>query len=117
MLAVWLLTILALGPFIGKFEGAQQNEPSSFLPGRGGVRARPGGVEGVPARGRHGRRSSSFATPTGSTGVRRRVVRKRQAFAETDIPGAEATSPPVPSDDGTGAIVTVPIAAGGDEEC
>ncbi len=33
VLCVWLVGIAALGPFSGKFEGARQNEPSSFLPG------------------------------------------------------------------------------------
>ena len=33
VLAVWLVVAAALGPLAGRFEGAQQNEPSSFLPG------------------------------------------------------------------------------------
>ena len=33
VLALWLLLAAALGPLAGKFESAQQNEPSSFLPG------------------------------------------------------------------------------------
>ena len=32
VLALWIVTIGALGPFIGKFEDAQETEPSSFLP-------------------------------------------------------------------------------------
>lgn len=31
-IGAWLLIALALGPLAGKFEGAQRNEPSSFLP-------------------------------------------------------------------------------------
>jgi len=116
VLAVWLLTILALGPFIGKFEGAQQNEPSSFLPAEAeSVRVLEASKE-FPA----GDVTAAIVVFRDSDGLDRsaqdEIVRKRQAFAETDIPGAEATSPPVPSDDGTGVIVTVPIAAGGDEE-
>src|SRR5512144_2789062 len=31
-IGAWLLIALALAPLAGKFEGAQRNEPSSFLP-------------------------------------------------------------------------------------
>ena len=33
VLAVWVVTLVALGPLIGSFESKQRNEPSSFLPG------------------------------------------------------------------------------------
>ena len=32
VLGAWVLLVLALGPFAGRFEQAQRNEPSSFLP-------------------------------------------------------------------------------------
>jgi RND superfamily putative drug exporter len=32
VLGVWLLVVIGLGPLAGKFESAQKNEPSSFLP-------------------------------------------------------------------------------------
>jgi hypothetical protein len=32
VLARWVLVVMALGPLAGRFEGAQRNEPSSFLP-------------------------------------------------------------------------------------
>jgi uncharacterized membrane protein YdfJ with MMPL/SSD domain len=32
VLALWVFLVVALGPFAGRFEAAQRNEPSSFLP-------------------------------------------------------------------------------------
>ncbi len=116
VLALWLLGIVALGPSIGKFEDAQQNEPSSFLPGK---------AESVQVL------EASDAFPSGDTTAaivvfrnqegldpkaREAIEDRRRAFAETDIPGADGTSKPIASEDGTGMIVTVPIIAGGDEK-
>ena len=32
-IGAWILLVAGLAPFAGKFEGAQKNEPSTFLPG------------------------------------------------------------------------------------
>ncbi len=116
VLALWGVAILALGPFIGKFEAAQQNDPSTFLPGR---------AESVQVL----EASKSFPSGDASAAVvvfradrgldataRRAIEDRRDAFAEADIPGADGTAAPVISSDGTGSIVTVPLVAGGDED-
>jgi RND superfamily putative drug exporter len=116
VLAAWLLTIAALGPFIGKFEGAQQNEPSSFLPGDAeSVRVLETSDE-FPA-GDVTAAIVVFRDPGGlDADAQAAIAAKRKAFSETGIQGARGTSPPVPSEDGTSVVVTVPIEAGGDEE-
>ena len=116
VLALWLLAVGALGPFIGKFEGAQQNEPSTFLPGEAesvtvleASKAFPSG-DATPA-------IVVFRDPGGLDATAREAIdERRRAFSETEIPGADGTSAPVASSDGTGSIVTVPIVAGGDVE-
>lgn len=116
VLAVWIVAIVALGPFIGKFEGAQQNEPSSFLPGDAeSVRVLeasdefPGG-EVTPA-------IVVFRDPDGLDDADRAAIEeKRDAFAQAGIEGILPPSPAVYAEDGTAAIVTVPIKADGDEE-
>jgi putative drug exporter of the RND superfamily len=116
VLALWLLAIVALGPFIGKFEGAQQNEPSTFLPGEAeSVKVLEASSE-FPS-GDVTAAIVFFGNPDGlDARARVAIDERRRAFAESDIPGAGGTSAAVVSKDGTGAIVTVPILAGGDEE-
>jgi RND superfamily putative drug exporter len=114
VLGAWLLAIVALGPFIGKFEDAQENEPSSFLPGDAeSVRvleasdAFPGGEVTAAI--------VVFRNPDGlDSAAREAIAGTRTEFAQTGIPGARDTSPPVFSEDGAAALVTVPIVAGGD---
>jgi RND superfamily putative drug exporter len=116
VLALWIVTIAALGPFVGKFEDAQENEPSSFLPADAeSVQVLdasdefPGG-EVTPA-------IVVFRDENGlDEAAREAIAGRRTAFAESGIPGARGASPPVSSQDGSAALVTVPIVAGGDEE-
>jgi RND superfamily putative drug exporter len=116
VLALWGLAIVALGPFIGKFEGAQQNEPATFLPGDAESVRVLEASDAFPS----GDATAAivvFRDPDGLDATAREAIEeRRRAFAETDIPGADGTSAPVDSSDGTGAIVTVPIVAGGDED-
>jgi len=116
VLALWLLLAAALGPFAGKFESAQQNKPSSFL---------PGGAESVRMLHASEGFSSGQATPaivvySAPAGFdeagRTAVDVRRDAIAAAGIEGVVGVSPPVHSEDGTAALLTVPIVAGGDEE-
>ena len=114
VIGAWLLAVVALGPSSGKFEDAQENEPSSFLPGDAesvrvleAANAFPGGevTQAIVV----------FRDRDGLDGAAREaIVRRRAAFAGTGIPGARGTSPPVFSEDGAAALVTVPVVAGGD---
>ena len=116
VLAVWIVAIVALGPFIGKFEDAQQNEPSSFL---------PGDAESVQVLNASDAFAGGEVTPAivvfrEADGLddadRAAIEEKRDAFAQAGIEGVLRPSPAVYAEDGTAAIVTVPIEADGDEE-
>jgi RND superfamily putative drug exporter len=116
VLASWLILAVALGPFAGKFEGSQQNEPSSFLPGNAqSVRvldasARfPGGdvEEAIVAFRSAGRLSAA---------QRRAIAAFRERVSAAEIPGVENPSPPVLSSDGAAALVSVPVRAEGEQD-
>ncbi len=116
VLCAWLVGIAALGPFSGKFEGAQQNEPSSFLPGDAeSVRV----LEAADAFPR-GDVTDAIVVVRRVGGLnaddRKAVVAARAALAAAEIEGVGAPSPPTLSEDGTSSLLAVPIAAGGDEE-
>lgn len=116
ILALWVLLAAAAGPLAGKFESAQQNEPSSFLPGNAeSVRVLDASDgfssgQGTPA-------IVVYSAPDGfSESGRAAVGARREAIASAGIEGVTAVTPPVYAQDGTAALLTVPIVAGGDEE-
>ncbi len=112
----WLLVAAALGPLAGRFEGAQKNEPSSFLPGDAesvkvleASKAFPSGQQ-TPA-------VAVFLDPEGLGAAGRAAVeRTRAALGAAEIRGVTDVSPVAWSPDGTAAVVSVPIAAGGDSD-
>jgi RND superfamily putative drug exporter len=116
VLASWVVLLVGLGALIGKFESAQRNEPSSFLPdGAESVlvleasRQFPSG-EAVPA-------IAVFRSNDGiSAADQDAIERARAELNERPPEGAQAVGPPQLSDDGKAALLVVPIVAGGDEE-
>ena len=116
VLAAWLALVLGLAPLAGRFEDAQRNEPSSFLPeGAESVRVLeassgfPSG-EATPA-------VAVFRDPGGlGEAGRRAVERARTRVAGAGLDGVERATPSVYSRDGTGAFFAVPIRANGDED-
>jgi RND superfamily putative drug exporter len=116
VLALWLLLTLALGPLAGRFEGVQKNEPSSFLPGDAESVAVLEASEGFPS-GEVTPAIVIFRDPAGlDAEARTTVERKRKAIAEAGIEGVGPPSPVALSDDGSGAVIAVPIEAGGDAD-
>jgi putative drug exporter of the RND superfamily len=116
VLALWLLLTLALGPLAGRFEAAQKNEPSSFLPGDAESVAVLQASEGFPS-GELTPAIAVFRDPAGlGAEARTAVERKREAIAEADIEGARPPSPVAFSEDATGAVIAVPIEAEGDAD-
>ena len=116
VLGLWLVLVVALGPLAGKFESAQQNEPSSFL---------PGDAESVRVLDAADGFASGQATPAivvydaaGGFDARTRVAvgARREAIAAAGVEGVTTVTVPVYSEDGTAALLTAPIVAGGDEE-
>jgi RND superfamily putative drug exporter len=116
VLAAWAVLVVSLGPLAGKFEQAQRNEPSSFL---------PGGAESVAVLKAAGGFPSGEVTPAiaviraeeglGEAG-RAAVGDARARVAAAGIEGVESLTPPAYSEDGRAAVITIPIRAEGDEE-
>jgi len=115
VLALWLVIVAGLGPLAGKFESAQKNEPSSFL---------PGDAESVRVL----KASDGFASGQSTPAIivyndadgfdartRAAVSERRASILAADIEGVATVTPPVFSKDGQGATLAAPIVARGDE--
>ena len=113
VLGLWVVAALALAPLAGRFESVQENEASSFLPAE---------AESVAVL----ESSDGFASGDVTTAI---VVLRQPGGLDDDvltavteaidvasIEGVADLPPPVISEDGTAALVTVPIEAGGEEE-
>jgi RND superfamily putative drug exporter len=108
--------VVALGPFAGRFEGAQRNEPSSFLPeGAESVEVLDAS-SGFPS-GEVTPAVAVFRDPGGlGAGGRTAVEQARARVDGAGVEGVQPVAPPVFSTDGTGGFFAVPIKAEGDEE-
>ncbi len=116
VLLAWIVLAAALAPLASKFESAQKNEPSSFLPGDAEsvrvLEASDGFAQGqaTPA-------IVVYSAPAGFDGTKREAVsERREAIIAAQIEGVTFVTPPTYSEDGIAALLTVPIVAGGDEE-
>ena len=116
VLGLWVVLVVALGPLAGKFESAQQNEPSSFLPGDAESVRVLDAADGFPS-GQATPAIVVYSAPAGFDDVTRAAVgARRDAIVAAEIEGVAGVTPPVYSDDGKAALLTVPIIAGGDEK-
>ena len=116
VLGLWIVLVVALGPLAGKFESAQQNEPSSFLPGDAESVRVLDAADGFPS-GQATPAIVVYSAPAGFDDVTRAAVgARRDAIVAAEIEGVAGVTPPVYSDDGKAALLTVPIIAGGDEK-
>jgi len=116
VLGVWLLVVVALGPLAGKFESAQKNEPSSFLPGNAEsvkvLNASDGFGSGVatPA-------IVVYSAPGGFDQAKRTAVsERRDALLAENIEGVVTVTPARYSEDGKAALLSAPIVARGDDQ-
>ncbi|HWO81167.1 MMPL family transporter [Gaiella sp.] len=116
VLGAWLLLAAALGPLAGRFESAQQNEPSSFLPGDADSVRVLDAADTFPS-GSVTPAIAVFRDPDG-LGVQgmAAVERKREEVASASIDGVTDVSPVARSKDGKAAVVSVAIEAGGDSD-
>ena len=116
VLGIWVLLIVGLGPFAGKFEDAQKNEPSSFLPGSAesvkvleATRTFAGGTV-TPA-------VVVYRNADGLTPAQRALVEADRAELNAKLPaGAREVDPPEYSQDGKAALLSLPVEARGDEK-
>ena len=116
VLALWLVTLVALGPLIGSFESKQRNEPSSFLPADAeSVRALELSDEFPSAEGIEA--IVVFSREGGLTAADREYIASVQAELDANPPeGVVSVSTPRPSEDGEAALLVVQIVTEGDEE-
>ena len=116
VVAAWVLVAAALGPLAGRFEGAQENEPSTFLPGNAESVKVLEASKGFPS-GQQTPAVAVFRDPAGLGASGRAAVEQSRAdLGAAEIPGVSGVSPVAWSRDGTAAVVSVPIAAGGDAD-
>jgi len=109
----WILLVAGLAPFAGKFEGAQKNEPSTFLPGNAES------VEVLEAAQTFPSGDATIATmvfhdPSGLNAERQSIETTLDGLASEAVPGATRATPPRYSRDGNAAVAAIPIVAKGD---
>jgi RND superfamily putative drug exporter len=115
-IGAWILLVAGLAPFAGKFEGAQKNEPSSFLP------EDAESVEVLKAAQTFQSGDATIATivfydPSGLNGAERQAIETAlDGLAGGAIPGAARATPPRYSRDGNAAVAAIPIVAEGDSD-
>ena len=106
---VWILVVLAVFPAAGKFEDAQKNEASSFL---------PGDVESTKVLEVLDEFGSAdiaeavivYSRESGLTAQDRAAIEEDRASIAADPPQSTgAPSPPIFSDDGKAAIIVAPV--------
>jgi len=116
VLGAWLLVVVALGPLAGRFEAAQENEPSSFLP----ESAESVAVLEAAAGFRSGESTPAIAVFRNPAGLgddgREAVQQAGERIASAGLAGVGRIPQPAFSEDGTAAVVPIPITAGGDED-
>ena len=118
VLGAWILLLVVLAPLGSRFEGAQQNDPSSFL---------PGSAESVKVLDQVDRFPSGDVTPAvvvarregGLTAADRAALSRARAQFNTDLPrGVEAPglTAPIPSRDGAAALLVANLRVAGDSD-
>lgn len=114
VLGVWLLAIVLAAGYARGFEDAQENSPDSFLPSGADSVEVLDAVREFP-QGRVADAVVVFRRESGLTPADRAAVfRVLQSLSAEPPEGAGDPSLPIPSEDGTTALLTVPIAADGE---
>ena len=113
-IGAWIVLVGGLAPFAGKFEGAQKNEPSSFLPGDAES------VEVLEAAQTFPSGDATVATivfhdPSGLNAADRKSIETSlDSLAGEGVSGVTQATAPRYSRDGNAAVAAVPIVANGD---
>ena len=111
----WIVLAAALAPLASKFESAQKNEPSSFLPGDAESVKVLDGSDGF-SRGQATPAIVVYSAPAGFDDTTKAAVdERRAAILAARIEGVTFVTPPTYSEDGIAALLTIPIVAEGDE--
>ncbi len=115
-LAVWVLLLIGLAPFASQFEDAQENRPASFLPGSSESVEALDLLDDFPS----GEVSAAivvYRNADGLTAADEAVVRADREQINADLPeGTTPSPPPIPSQDGTSALLAYQIISDGDSD-
>ena len=111
VLGVWIVIFVVAANPASKFEDAQQNESTSFLPGDAESTKVLQQVEQFDQRpGEQADAVTVYHRDGGLTAVDRAAIARDRASLNADRPeGAVATGPPVFSTDGTSALLITPL--------
>ncbi|MGB1627680.1 MAG: MMPL family transporter, partial [Miltoncostaeaceae bacterium] len=118
VLAAWILIVVVLFPFAGKFESAQSNEPSSFLPGTAesvtvlDLQEQFPGGDVTPA-------VAVVARDGGLTATDRTAIARAVADFNRDLPAGVQAPGLVPgpvSEDGTAQLLIANLDVAGDSD-
>jgi len=109
ILGVWILILFAVGPLAGKFEDAQENDPADYLPAKAESVEAIDVLEDFPS-GDISNAITVFSREGGlTTADRAAIARTRIAINESAREGVGETSRPIPSKDGSAALLVTPI--------
>ncbi len=109
ILAVWLVILFAIGPLAGKFEDAQQNDPSDYLPAKAESVKAIDQLEGFPS-GDIADAITVFSRDGGLEEQDRAAIAQTRAAINTEArEGVGTTGPPVFSEDGASALLITPV--------
>jgi RND superfamily putative drug exporter len=111
VLAAWIVIFVAAANPGSKFEDAQQNESTSFLPGDAESTVVLEQLEQFDtAEGEQADAVTVYSRDGGLTAADRAAIARDRASLNADRPvGAEATGPPVFSEDGRAALLVTPL--------
>jgi RND superfamily putative drug exporter len=113
VLGLWVALLVGLSPLAARFESAQKNESSSFLPGDAESVEVLEAQDGFPS----GDVTPAIVVLRDPDGLDRAVVSEVvEGISAASIEGVRDGPPPTLSADGKAALVTVPIAAEGEED-
>ena len=116
VVVAWLAAFAALGPLAGQFEGKQENDQVSFLPGEAESVKALQAVKELPG----GERAAAvvvYKRASGLTARDRASIQRDRARFNADVPPAtRPLSPPQYSGDGTAALLVTSISGSGDAE-
>jgi putative drug exporter of the RND superfamily len=111
VLAAWVVIFVVAANPASKFEDAQQNESTSFLPGDAESTKVLEQLEGFQDE--NGEQADAvivYAREGGLTAADRAAIAEDRASLNSDRPqGAGATGPPIFSEDGTAALLVTPL--------
>ena len=109
IVAVWVVILMVVGPLAGKFEDAQENDPADYLPGSAESVAAIEELEGFPS-GDIANAITVFYREGGLEASDQAVIEDTQAAIDAEArEGVGKTSGPIPSEDGSAALLITPI--------